>query len=492
MAFLSSEMKILTHEEVKQIHEASLRIIERVGMKIEHERMLKLLQEIGASVDFNSMVVKFPRKLVEDCIERQVLKSNGGEKNNEDYFDVGGSVPLTPGRTGLTTHIFCTNIYDKDTGKIRPAKLKDLEDATIVANELKNVTGIGPLVVPDDVPVEVNDAYMWAVTLKRSKKRVSGEMLNLGTVPYIYEMCCIAAGSEEALKKDPLIMFPSFPTSPLSYSRYALEIAFSIADRGMPVRYGGAMVVAGFSSPVTLAGALTVGNAESLASFVIAEAVGGNTFGSLSGGISFNQANGTALYASPEKHLLNFAVRDLAKFYGFKGWRGSGHTTGADSCSPGLQAGIEKGISSMLCNIAGFGCGMCGMVSPEVACIPQMVIDEEIIDCVNRISKGIRVDEETIACDLIERLGIHGNYIDPSNDEALDHLVGHFRQEHWMPGLFVRERPQQWQASRKDMYELAKEKVKKILTENDPHPLGEDREKEIDRILKKCVENHTG
>lgn len=92
-----------------------------------------------------------------------------------------------------------------------------------------------------------------------------------------------------------------------------------------------------------------------------------------------------------------------------------------------------------------------------------------------------------IACDLIIKAGILGNYINPEDDDVLDHLASHFRREYWLPGLFVRERPQQWQAAKKDIDALAVEKVKKILASNDPHPLGKDMEKEIDGILEACV-----
>jgi trimethylamine--corrinoid protein Co-methyltransferase len=480
-------MKILTSDEVRQIHEASLRILKNTGMKIEHERMLKMLADYGADVDFSTMTAKFPPALVEECIKRQVSKANGGDYPASDYFDVSGGVRSHAAKMSLTTHIFCVNINDDDSGDIRPATLSDLECATLIANELENVSGIGPLVVPNDVPVEMNDAYMWAITLKRAKKRISGEILNQGCIPYIYDMCCAAAGGEKEMLADPLMSFPCFPSSPLAYSRYALDMAFEFVDRRLPVRLGSSMVVAGFTGPVTLAGALTVATAETLGSMVMAESISGGVFAGLGFSISFNQANGTALYASPEKFLMSFAVRDIAKYYGFAGWNYfGGHTNGSDACFPGIQAGIEKGLGMMFTAMQGGGGGMCGMVSPEVASLAQMVIDDEICDFANRMNEGIKVDGDTIAAGLIEELGIHGNYIDMASESALEHLTSHFRSEHWLPKLFVRERPQQWQASKRDTLMLAKEKVRKLLKDNDPHPLGSEKEREIDKILEAC------
>ena len=490
MGFLTTEMKLLTDGEVRQIHDASLKALKNVGFKVEHERMLKLLREIGADVDFNTMIVKFPPNLVEDCLKKQVFKMNGGAGSNEDYRNISETNLKHPNNSWIATHIFCMNILDMDDDNIRPATLKDLESGAIIANELKNVGVNGPLVVPNDVPVEVNDAYMWATMLTKSKKHASGELFNLDTIPYIADMCSIVAGSEEEMRKNPLVGFPCFPSSPFAYSRYSLDMAFAVIDLKLPVRFGASMVVAGFTGPVTLAGTLTVANAETLGSMVMAEAVGGDCFGIMGVSINCNQTNGTALYASPEKTLLCFANRDIGKFYGMDGWRNfGGHVNGSDACFPGIQAGIEKGASFMFNNIGGAGGGHCGMLSSELASLPQMVIDDEICDYMNRMNEGIKVDEETIAYDLIEHIGIAGSYIDMSSEEALEHLSTHFRRENWLPKLFVRERPQKWQNNREDTLTLAKEKVRRILKENDPCPLGAEKEKEINKVLQDCVKN---
>lgn len=491
MSELKCEVSILTQDEVRQIHDASLNIIKEIGMRVEHERMLEALKEIGANVDFNKKIVKFPARLAEECMRKQVEKANRVVDGPELFAD-----PLTL-QTGkpvnkpmsLNPHIFCISISDTDTDDIRPATLKDLEDSVIVGNELNNLLEMAPIVVPTDVQSELNDAYMFATMLKRSNKRVSGELFNPKTIPYIKEMYIAALGSEEKFKKEQPIAYPCLLHGTLTISEYALDMAFKVLDLGMPVRFGVPMGIAGFSSPVTLAGALATANAEALGSFVMAEAVGGDSYGSLGGVINFNQANGTTLYASPEKQLMYFALRDIAKFYGFKYWKHyGGHANCSDACYPGIQAGIEKGFSSMFSVMTNSIYIHCGMLSPEAASIPQMVMDDEICEIVNRMNRGIEVNEEKISLDLIKKVGIHGNYINPEDDEVLDHMVRHFREENFLPKLSVRLRPQAWQESKQDMLKNAKALVKKILAEKDPHPLGEEKEKEIDRILKACVE----
>ncbi|NJD01286.1 MAG: hypothetical protein FIA99_01510 [Ruminiclostridium sp.] len=309
MSTLKCEVSILSQEEVGKIHSASLKILEEIGMKIEHERMLKCLQEIGAGVDFNTMIVRFPRKLVDDCMKRQVELANGTTDRAEHWAD-----PLTLNtykRTDkpmtLNSHMFSISISDTWTEAIRPATLRDYEESVIVGNELENLIEYGPLVIPGDVPQSVNDAYMWATALKHSTKWVSGQIFNMDTIPYIKEMCIVAAGSEEVFLKNEQIVYPCLLEGSLSAAWYSLEMAFRIHDLGMAVRFGVPMGIAGYSSPITLAGALTAANAEGLGSYVMAEAVGGKCYGALGGVINYNPANGATLYASPEKNLLYFA-----------------------------------------------------------------------------------------------------------------------------------------------------------------------------------------
>ena len=494
MSVLKCEVSLLSQEEVSKIHETSVKILQEIGMKIEHDRMLKLLNEIGADVDFNKQVVKFPRKLAEECMRKQVEKANNRKNGAEHWADPltlnvlkRPDMPMT-----LNTHIFCLSISDTDTENIRRATLKDYEDSVIVANELDNLIEYGPLVVPGDVPQHINDAYMWATALKRSKKFVSGQIFNMDTIPYIKEMCVVVAGSEEKFLESEQIVYHSLLEGTLASAWYSTEMAFRAHDLGLSVRFGVPMGIAGYSSPITLSGALTTANAEALGSFIMAEAVGGRTYGALGGVVNYNPSNGATLYASPEKNLMYFALRDIAKFYGFKNWKNyGGHANAADCSYPGIQAGIEKGYSSMFSVMTDSLYMHCGMLSPEAASIPTMIIDDEVCSLVNRMKRGIDVTDEKIAYDIIRMAGIRGNFIDPVEDDILEHAVRFIREENYIPKVSVRVRPQTWQDNKQDMLGLAKQKVRKILDENDPHPLAVEQEKEIDAILKKCVEKCT-
>ena len=488
MGRLQLDLRVLTDDEAQSIHNAAVAVLGKTGVYIEHKRMLDYLSALGATVDQNT--VRFSEELIERCLNAQVKKANDCE--NQIYADPWRleTFKIPCEEMGLNTHIFCVNIMDRIDDQIRSATLRDLEESVMVGNTLKLLHEMGPLVVPCDVPTNMNDAYMWHALLKRSNKRVSGEIFNLHSIPYILEMCYLRTGGKKGFDKDPWVVYPCFYTGALKYSEEALDIGFAAHDHGIPVRFGCTMGVAGMSSPITLAGALTSATAEGLAGIVMAEAVGGNSAGSLGSAISFHQGNGTALYQSPEKELMTYAVRDMARIYGFRDWRAfGGHSCSTDSCFPGLQAGAEKGFSALFAAMSGTISSHCGMLSPELACIPLMLADNEIIQMVNRMIQGIKVDEETIAEELIIDRGVAGNFLDINSEDAVEFSARHFRSENWIPRLFVRERPLRWSDIKTDLYQNAKNQVAKILSEPQSPPLGEAETRELDRILDKCKES---
>ena len=69
-------LKILTEQQLDEIHRSMLRVLEETGLKIEHEKALKLLKESGCKVDFDTNRVKFPPWLVEECLGKCQILSN--------------------------------------------------------------------------------------------------------------------------------------------------------------------------------------------------------------------------------------------------------------------------------------------------------------------------------------------------------------------------------------------------------------------------------
>jgi trimethylamine--corrinoid protein Co-methyltransferase len=90
----------------------------------------------------------------------------------------------------------------------------------------------------------------------------------------------------------------------------------------------------------------------------------------------------------------------------------------------------------------------------------KLVIDNEIIGMVMRAVDGIQVDAETLAFDLIKKIGPGGHFV------AERHTRRHMRSEQYVPGLSNRDDRDKWRAEGAlDARNRAAKKVKAILAE---------------------------
>jgi len=211
--------------------------------------------------------------------------------------------------------------------------------------------------------------------------------------------------------------------------------------------------------PVTAAGAMALQNAEVLAGIVLAEVINPGVpcvYGSFTGPMNMRTAK--LSLGSPELALMNAATAQLCRRYGIPFAYGTGGIS--DAWAPGTRAGIEKAVSVLTTTLAGVEVvhdGVSGLLGgANLASFEQVVIDNEMCKMINRICRGIEVDPERLALDVISEVGAGGNFL------AHQHTVKHFREELWMSPLLgrVNQEPGKLQD---EMLQLANEKVHEIL-----------------------------
>jgi trimethylamine--corrinoid protein Co-methyltransferase len=111
----------------------------------------------------------------------------------------------------------------------------------------------------------------------------------------------------------------------------------------------------------------------------------------------------------------------------------------------------------------------------------QMVVGNEIIGQVKRFMQGIRVDQETLALDVLDRVGPGGHFL------GEEHTFKHFRSEHWAPKLFDRRYHSAWQADGSlTLGEKARMEVKRILEEHKVLELPQNVLQQMDDILTRA------
>lgn len=467
---LNSNVSVLTQRDMDTIHGSALRVLSQVGARVHHERMCSLLSDFGAEI--RGEVVRFPEKLVEFVVDRM----RDSATQDPGYTAV---LPLNWARIPRDTRVVpvatgqATMAHDLGTDELRPATTTDLVQGCRLCDSLPDVVTGHPLYLPQDRPAMVRDLYALVTVAENYPYSDFVEIFSPELVPDFLEAGRVICGSDEALRQAPPFCSWAFVTPPLQFGRHGLEIALQLKDFGLKRGYGvaGSMPVLGASTPVTLAGYLTSQTAEILAANVINWALTGRTSGYSGGPTVLDFHLMTPSAGSAEAVLLLLACMDLQRYYGntdpvFP------YAMGTDAKFPDVQAGMEKGLKSMLAVLAGsrllsagIGClSLSGVVS-----LAQLVIDYDLCRQLDHFLKGIPVDGEHIALDLILNADSGSSFL------AQEHTVRHMRESLSFSPVADRRTPDQWRKDRRGMLEHAKDRVGEILR-NDAPPGYLDRE----------------
>jgi trimethylamine--corrinoid protein Co-methyltransferase len=269
----------------------------------------------------------------------------------------------------------------------------------------------------------------------------------------------------------------------LMYSEYEVPI------------FIGPIISLGGSGPVTLAGSLALANAEILTGIIITNLLNPKQpviYPCLT--TPLNMRSATLSYGAPEMVLLSAASVQLGFFYGLPS---SGNVHLSDSNAPDFQYGYEKAATFSFALAAGLemwgavGYSAAGHMgtNPGVSSLEGLVLDNECFSYMSRVMKGIDINRDTLAYDVIREVGIGGNFL------SHDHTVNNFKNELWEPELFVRESYSDWLSKgRKNVVNNVINRCEEIVKKNWPCEPAVDAsvKKELDRIYTKAQKELAG
>ena len=466
-------VQVLSDREIQDIHNASLVILRDTGIMVHHDEVLKLLGQAGARVDKNSRIARLPKQLVMDSIagagKKYIL--HGRNPKHTARFGHGDFVQMSsPGQYGW---------IDSQTGKLRSATIQDARDAICLGDALGNISIVGSMAQPQEVSETYREVFLTAELVKGSTKPTRTWVYNGRTARYVLEIYRTIAGGDAALRARPMVEAFLEPISPLQLPKDGLDVVIEFVRAGQPVSIGPMAMTSG-TAPATLAGTLAQENAEILAAVVATQLLAKGTAVTY-GGIPHIMDPRTSIcsFGSPEQTLMAVAMVQIAQFYSFPVYINVGLT---DAKLPDAQAGIEKANSMLLGALAGadmFGhCGICG--TDHGASLSWLVLDDELMAYVKRITRGFEVNAETLATDVVNTVGPGGNYL------AEKHTVEHFRRELWMPdSTWTRQTWDLWESQgRSSMTDRITEKINSILAEHEPEPMDAALAGEVDGIVE--------
>jgi len=465
------QLRVLSETQIEELHLATLEILRRTGVVVLQEEARKLLKEAGAEVDGER--VRIPPHLVEWAIRvappRVVLCDRDGNptmylEDNRCYYG-----------TGSDTH----NVVDPYTGERRRVLKADIVNVMKVCDYLPNIDFVMCMGIASDVLESISDLHHFEAMVSNTKKPIVFTAWGLENLKDIVEMAEAVAGGPEALRRNPFIALYAEPVSPLQHILEGTETLLYMVEKGLPVIYTPGLM-GGAAGPVTCAGALAQGNAELLSGLVIAQLKREGTPFIYGGGIVFmDMATAVIAYVSPEFLLTTAALTDLAHYYKLPMFSFAGCS---DSKVFDQQAALEGAIWTFLAALSGANLihDVGYIESGLTTSFEMLVVTNEVIGMVRRFMEGVEINEETLALDVIDKVGPGGNFL------AEDHTYRHFR-EHWLPELIDRGNYKSWvEKGKKTLGQRANEKVREILETHIPEPLPEEIREELARIIERA------
>ncbi len=468
--------KPLTKESISRVHQTVMRIIEEVGFEVNSKTALGLFEQFGARVDGEKRRVRLPQDKVMELIRMAPSEITlCGQDEKHDIFLGGNRVYAGTGGTALY-------IYEPDTGQKRLATLEDLKCIAKLVDHLDNIHLFMLPTYPSELPVEQVDINRFFAGLDNTTKHVMGGIYTSDGVKQVIRMAEMVAGSAEALRERPLISMITCSISPLKMDGHYGDLVVSIAESGIPLVCP-AEPLCGATSPVTLAGNLVIQTVDSLMGVMLAQIANPGTpviFGSVATSTDLRDLK--YLAGPVEMGLLNAAGAQMAQFYQLPFYATGGMT---DSKALDAQSGYESAITNLLCALAGanFIHDAAGLMEFALTvCYEKFVIDNEIVGTVLRAVEGIRVCDDTLACDLIKQVGPGGNFV------TAKHTRRFMRSEHYQPSLSDRNSREEWEAEgKRTTWEKAAEIVQKILSDHN-HNLPDDIRRGVLSEIRDIVE----
>jgi trimethylamine--corrinoid protein Co-methyltransferase len=466
---LQPKIRVLSEEAIRAIHNATLEIFEQTGVEMQDTQGRQILLDAGARESKDR--IQIPERLVDQAI--------ANAPSRIPMYDRLGNLtmPLELEKVFFGSGSDTTFTLDVHTGERRRATAQDVENLARVGDAMANIDFIMSMGNPSDVPPD--DVYLHAFIgmLRGSTKPNIYTAKDRKDMEDIYRIAVAVAGGEDALREKPFLLQYAEPISPLLIPEESLQKIIFCAEKGIPSGYIPSPNTGG-GGPITLAGAVVLGNVETLLGLIIAQLIRPGTpyiYGMNTAAMDMKST--IVSYGSPEWSLGMAAWTDMARHYNLPSW---GYAGATDSKVVDAQAGVEATFSILSAYLT--RCTLnhdVGYIEyGSTSSTEMLIIADEIIRMARFMMEGMTINSTTLALDAISRIRPGGGFL------ADDHTLNNWRWAQWTPDLINRQRYDIWiEAGSKGMFSRANEQAQKILKEHEVPPLSDAAETAIAEIL---------
>ena len=456
--------QLLKDSQLAELKQASLAILEEVGVHCPSRKALEIYAQHGGMVDFENEIVRLPAETVLKYIALAPRQYTMGARQPDFDLRIDGTASYcaTDG-CGVET-------VDFRNGQRRQSCKDDVASMARVADYLPSMGFYWPMVSAQDHPANAPLHELEASFSNTVKHIQTPTVVTERDAHFAVEMAKVVAGDSQTMRLRPPLSFLICTIAPLAQDKESMEAALIFAEAGLPVGFM-SMALAGSTAPATVAGTMLVGDAEIVSALVLIQMAvpGAPVYYSLMPGIMHPRTGGF-LGNSLGGDLMYAGGVELAHMWGVPALAG----VGAEAGKSGWESALGIASSMLLCVLSGAetmsGLGLregCTLLTHE-----SLVLDHEIYKVVQAQAAGLDISPETLALDVIKAVGPKGHFLN------LPHTREYLRKLEFSEVVLASL------GREMDAIAFAKEKTDWILQNHVPQPLAEDQQAELKRIIQ--------
>ena len=404
--------EVVSADELQSIHEASLTVLERIGMEFLEPESRGIMREAGAEVDESTRRVRFPRELVERSVAKAPSEFTLHSWNPAKNVRVGG-------RWMAFATVASAPHYIDRNGVRKTGDREGFRDLLKLAQMLDIIHYIaGYPVEPIDLHASIRHLEASYDILTLTDKGLHCYSLGRQRNRDCLEMVRIARGIDHAtLDREPSVITVVNTNSPLRLDIPMAQGMIEFAHHNQPIVVT-PFTLAGAMAPITLAGALAQQNAEALAGITLVQTVNPGA-PVMYGGFTSNvdMQSGAPAFGTPEYVRTAMIGGQLARRYGIP-YRSS-NVCAANALD--MQAAYESVFSLWGAVMGGVNFmrhGAGWMEGGLHASLEKMLLDADLLQMVAKMLEPVVVDADTLAIDTIEQVGPGGHFFGTAHTQA--------------------------------------------------------------------------
>ena len=401
-------IEVLNEEELNSIHEASMDILENVGVEFLSERALNILGNKGATINREKNLVCMDRGLVLEAIANAPSQFTLHARNPQRFVVIGGNNICFDSVGGPAY------VSDLDHGR-RAGNFEDFQKFISLVQSLDVLHICGGIpVVPVDLDPETRHLDCIYATITHTDKVWHTSGLGRQRVSDAIDMLCILRNqTRDEIKIEPGIFTTINCNSPRRFDGPMIDGLMEAVEHGQAVTIT-PFTLSGAMSPTTLAGSLVQQNVEALAGIAFAQIVSPGSpciYGAFTSNVDMK--SGAPAFGTPEYTQACLASGQIARYYGIP-YRSSNTNT---SNVADAQAAYESSMSlwgSIMghSNLLHHGAGW--LEGGLTASFEKAIIDAEMLQMMAAFLKPFKVADDTLSVETISQVEPGGHYFGTS------------------------------------------------------------------------------